>query len=232
MDKSANIENSIKEKKKKFFLTIVVMLVSVAVLVVIVTLLFRNTKINQGKFRVADAIITCGASLEDKSNETGRWTYNVSQSNTLSLLISTNAKTYVNAYITDFVCDNPNVILSQKQSEDVYIKANTNEKLDLTSLKAENTILYEINMVNKDVLNMYDIPQDVTEIKHDATIFKIANITTKDLKFNIQFNFNMQESNGKVNTMHIKMTLPNGDIVQQSNTVTKLRTSNFVFRFQ
>lgn len=105
-------------KSKKTFTVVMTILISIILLVVIVKLIFSNYSFNEGKYKVSDAIITSTAYFEDKSNTTNEWMYDISQSNTLSLLITAPTDAVIaRTYISNFSCNNSNVIISEDNKE-------------------------------------------------------------------------------------------------------------------
>lgn len=223
-------EEKNNKKKEKFFTITITVLVSMITLIFGVKLLLSNSRINEGKFRVTDVILSCIAEFEDTSDSTGRWTYNVSQVNELSLLIHSGTSRNITATITNFKSSNPNIVISEKSSVN-EIKANENEKLELTTLLEEDSVLYEIKVINKNVLDNFELPQGITELTHNATVFSLANISVKDLMFTVSFDLNMQEA-GKTYTMKISLELPYGNILENGSSVQRLDKSNYIFKLK
>lgn len=231
MNEQENIDDKIKTNRKNTFLIMVTLIISGVILAVLIKLIFANSKINQGKYRVSDAIITSGTEFVDKSKETGTWMYDVYQKNLLSLLVSSNAE-ISRVYISDIYSDKSDIEIRQQDS-DLSVYANENLKLDLaSSISDDGDVLYEISITNKNALNNFNISDEITEIKHDASIFKLANITNADLKFSISFNFNIQEKSGKVSTMKVKLNLPYEDMIENGASVTRLDVGDLVFKFK
>ena len=82
-------------KKLNVFVLILSVLVAVAIIVVVVTFALDTTgKVNQGNFRINDAVLTSMLSVTetnskgDEPTEIADMLFNVSQTNRLSLLIS------------------------------------------------------------------------------------------------------------------------------------------------
>lgn len=234
MSENENINEKINEKAKengkKIFGVLLMIILSAVVLAILIKLLFTNSKINQGRFRVTDALVTSSAEFVDKSEGTGKWMYDVSQTNTLSLLINTSGAKISRAYITDAKVAKSGVEINEKDS-DIHILCNTNDTLELaTNMQDSDTVVYDINITNRNVLENFEIPEDITEIKHDASIFNLAGVKNEDLTFTISFTFNMQEENGKLSTMKVTLELPCANIVQSGVYVEKLNIENFVFK--
>lgn len=232
MSEQENINEKVKENGKKVFFVLVSLIVAAVILVFLIEILFVNSKINQGMFRVSDVLLTSAAEFVDKSQETGKWTYDVWQNNVLTLLISTSGAKISRVYISDVQSLNNSIELSQKDSE-VTLLGNSQGELDLLSdVSDDGTVIYEINITNKEALNNFDVPDDITEITHDATIFELAGVSNEELSFNISFNLNIQEISGKENVMKVTLDLPQGNITQTGTNVTRLDLNNFVFKLK
>lgn len=231
MNEQVNLDENIKKRKAKFFEVTIVLLISAILLYAIVNLLMNNSKVNEGKFRVIDVILTSKATLEDTSKDTQKWSFNISQENTLSLLINASTKDIVSAKVKNISYNGSNVEIFQKNYEQEIIKANSGVELNLdTVINEDNSILYEINIVNKNILKNFIIPEGVTEIMHNGTIFKLAGMDDDDLAFDISFDLEIQEANGKKNVMKIELRLPQSGLVQDGSVVKDLSNSNFVFK--
>lgn len=231
MNEQENIENKFKSNSKNIFFILVAIIISAVILAVLIQLLLVNSKVNQGKYRVSDAIITSDTKFIDKSKETGTWSYDVYQSNLLSLLVSTGSE-ISRAYISDISATDSNIEVSQ-QDFDGAVYANTGSDLELAfDISEDGNVLYEINIINKGVLNNFEISSDVEEIKHDASIFKLAGISNSDLQFDISFNLNIQEKDGRLSVMKVQLKLPYKDIIESGTSVTRMDIGNLVFKLK
>lgn len=231
MNEQENIENKFKSNSKNIFFILVAIIISAVILAVLIQLLLVNSKVNQGKYRVSDAIITSDTKFIDKSKETGTWSYDVYQSNLLSFLVSTGSE-ISRAYISDISATDSNIEVSQ-QDFDGAVYANTGSDLELASdISEDGNVLYEINIINKGVLNNFEISSDVEEIKHDASIFKLAGISNSDLQFDISFNLNIQEKDGRLSVMKVQLKLPYKDIIESGTSVTRMDIGNLVFKLK
>lgn len=232
MSEQENINEKVKENGKKVFFVLVSLIVAAVIFVFLIKLLFVNNKINQGKFRVSDALLTSSAEFIDKSDETDKWSYDVWQNNVLTLLVNTSGAEISRAYISDVQSFRNGIELSQKNSE-ITLLSDSQGELDLLSdVSDDGTVIYEINITNKEALKSFVVPDDITEIVHDATFFTYAGIGDEDLSFSISFNLNIQEASGKENVMKVELELPQGNITQNGSNVTRLDLNNFVFKLK
>lgn len=232
MEKNENMqtEGNLIKKRKDFFVIIVTAIISIIVLMVLVNSLMTNSKVNEGKFRVSDVILTCSAVLEDTRDVTSKWTFDVHQKNKISLLIVSSEEKF-SAALTNIAATKSGLEIYQTGDEDGKITIADNSKLNLVSTKNEDgTVLYEIEILNKNVLSDFEIPSEVTEIAHDATVFKLSEIENNDLEYTVAFKFEMIDSIGKKSVMNVNLKLPQGDIITNGSSVKRLDVTDFVFK--
>ena len=232
MEKNENIqiEDNLKNKRKDFFVVILTFIISIIVLIVLVNALMTNSKVNQGKFRVSDVLVTSTAVLEDTSEITSKWTFNVHQNNKLSILIVPSSEEF-SAKITDLASTKSGLEVYQVGNEDAKINIDNTKELKLVStVNEDGNVLYEIEFANKNILSNFEIPKETTEIAHNATVFGLAGVTNKELEYLVAFKLNLQDNMGKTSVMNISLKLPQGDIVTLGNSVKRLDLSEFVFK--
>lgn len=232
MEKNENIqiESNLNNKRKDFFVIILTFIISIIVLILLVNALMTNSKVNEGKFRVSDVLLTSTAVLEDTSDITSKWTFNVHQNNKISILVIPSTDAF-SAKLTDIAATKSGVELYQVGNEDEKINIDNTKELKLVStVKEDGNVLYEIEFVNKNVLENFEIPSTTTEIMHDATIFKLAGLSNKDLQYTVAFKLNLQDDMGKMSFMNISLKLPQGDLVTNGSSVNRLDLSEFVFK--
>lgn len=234
MEKSENLkkEQDINKKRKDFFVIIITFIISIIVLIVLVNSLMNNSRVNEGKFRVSDVLLTSTAVLEDTSKETAKWTFNVHQKNKLSFLIVPSDEKF-SAAITDIAATKKGLEIYQTGNEENKIVIADSPSLQLVTTKNEDgTVLYEIEILNKDVLKNFQIPEETIELSHNGTVFGLAGIKSKDLEYTLVFKFEMIDSNGKRSVMKVNLKLPQGDITTKGSSVSRLNLSEFVFKLK
>ena len=230
-----NIENiqvnsNLKNKRKNFFAIFITIFASIIILIFLVNILMTNSEVNQGKYRVADVIVTSGVILEDTREETNKWTFNVHQNNKISILIVPAIEKF-SASITDIVATASNLEIYQVGSEEGKININNTNNLNLVTSKNEDgNVLYEIEIVNGNVLNNFEIPNDITEIKHDGTMLGLAGIKNNELQYTIAFNLKLQDETGKSSIMNVNFKLPQGDITLEGSKVSRQDLSKYIFK--
>lgn len=219
-------------KSKKPFFLIVTILISIVLLIVIVNLLFSNYSFNEGKYRVSDAIITSTAHFEDKRIVTKTWTYDVSQLNRLSLLITAPKDSVITKlYISDFSCNKSNVIISEENKEN-KLSVGFGKELDLESTLDKDTGRLKLDLLiyNENVLKDFKVDDYTNSLTKDATVFKLAGKTIEDIRFKASFNINILDKNGRKSVLKIRLELPNDSILENGIYIERLDVSNFNFK--
>lgn len=227
-------------KKVNRTITLLVIIVSVALIYTLSLILLDNTgKINQGKYRVNDAILTSTIIVEDKniSEEAENITeivLDLSQTNTLSMLISKDEK-YNKMYINNISVSSPkkkgNIYISQSGEENSYVEITKELKeIEIYPIQKDDQYFVELNFCNVGFLKEAAIPTETGKIIYDGTILKLLNIKQDELEFEVRFDFNIIDITGNKNTCKVKLKLPYDNIVDEGISVTKLPLSNFVFR--
>jgi len=232
MEKNENIqiEGNFNNKRKDFFVIVLTFIISIIVLIVLVNALMTNSKVNEGKFRVSDVLLTSTAVLEDTRDVTSKWTFNVHQNNKISILVIPSTDAF-SAKLTDIAATKSGLELYQVGHEESKINIDNTKELKIVStVNEDGNVLYEIEFVNRNVLQNFEIPSETTEITHDATVFGLAGLTNKDLQYTVAFKLQIQDSTGKTSVMNISLKLPQGDIVTLGSSVNRLNLSEFVFK--
>lgn len=223
-------------KKNKFFTAIITLVISAVILIVIVNLIFNNSKINQGNFRVSDAILTSIVELEDKAESSTEWKYDISQNNKVSILVKPNENASIKeVYLEKIKIKSKNdvsIYLEQEEYDVSYKYKNiSNGKVNIyTEETEEGNYLIEFNINNEDVVSNFNVPNDIKEIRHDGTILNIANIAISDITFNVKYNLIIVENNGQINKCKIEIKMPDSKVATEGLFVERLNTSEFNFK--
>lgn len=231
MDKLDNLNDFIRKFRENFFYTVCIIIVSAIILYIVVNVLFYNENVNEGNYRVSDAAVVNAVEIENVSAK-DKWAYNVSSVDTLSILVSgLNSSKIKSVYVKNFYTDYPRkIILSQKNYES-SISSNTEEILQLNVDSLEgNNVLYELQFKNINVLEEFIMPEDIDEVILDGTIYNLAGISIYDLTYTASFDLVIEEANGYKNIMQYEITMPNQAILSEGAYVSKLDTSQFVFK--
>lgn len=231
MDKFENVDEIIKKNKNNIFYIMSIIIISLILLYLIINVLFYNEEINEGNYRVVDASVVSTTEFINISTEE-KWAYSISNLDTLSILIeATDVTKITTVYIKDFNVDKPyNIKLSQKDHT-TMIEPNTDEILQLgTTTVQDNTIMYELQFKNRDILDEYVIPSEMDSITLDGTIYNLAGIGIYDLMYTASFDLIIEDIWGTKSIMRVQIAMPNSELITEGAYIAKLDTSKFVFK--
>ncbi len=219
--------------KQKIFYCFLTVILSVIAFQLTLKLVFETDKINEGKFRVTDAVLLSEVQLVDKTSTEKGWCISASQYNRLTFLITPASTAKVKkVYISD---------LKVKGGQDIvfYIKDNET-RLTLNRLPQTLEVEHEIDengqmkidmiALNENILKNWVVPEHIKEIRCDGKLFETAGIPLSTVQFDLMFNLNIEEELGKVNTLEVNITLPNNRLVENGVDLLKLPTSQFKFK--
>lgn len=223
--------------KKNLIMWVISLTVAVALLIIISKLIFSGiNKLNQGQFRVTDAIVTSTATVEDVSNDKAKWEINISQKNRLSLLIQGMDE----AKISKVEIDNMKIInkpkvgalyISEPRTKEVKdIQSNNDSVAIYVDKKPDGSNMIEIDILNKDIIKNFVIAEGVKEIRHDGTAIGLVGKTISDISFKVSFNLNITATNGKKCSSKITLNLPDKTLITNGQVVTRLPLNEFNFR--
>lgn len=220
-------------EKQKIFYVLSTIILSILVFSLTLKLVFRTEKINEGKFRLTDAIVISMAELIDKTEENYAWSLNATQRNLISLLImpATDARIQ-NIYISDLTANSKYPIVFYMLNDETKLTLNNlPQTLDVEYRLEENgTIKLEMLALNENILKDWRVPEGVQEIYWDGRIFNTAGISLEDLQFDLEFNLNIIEKNGKKNTLKVNITLPTKSLLETGADIRRLNKSQFKFK--
>jgi len=250
------------KNKKKNFINIVILLISLIIVVILSMYLLDNTgRINQGSFRISDLAIFSIATIDDngtqkKTDDIATETVepavenpitsfsdlrlDVSQKNVITMLIAK----VDNADATEIYIDNvkinypvltENMYIYQKEENKIDLKTE-NIKLALDKEDKDGQYLIKLNIDNINCVKQAAIPataiETATTIAYDGTIFNVLNTKISDITFDIEFNLNIADSNGRLNICKMKFVLPNELLVTNGISIINQGSENFQFRIK
>lgn len=225
-------------EKSKFFTVVITIVVSAAILMTIINIIFDNSKINQGNFRISDTVLSSIIELEDKSEGNNGWTFDVSQSNKISMLVTANSGSKIKEVYLEKVAvsskKNVNIYLEQEKYDVNYHYAEIkNKKVNIYTEEQENgSYLVEFDILNKDILSDYIVPDEIKEIRHDGTILNLAGIAISDITFSLKYNLVVVEQTGQINTCKIKISMPDKKLATEGLSVERLSNEDFNFKVE
>jgi len=222
--------------KSKFFTVVIILGISAIILYGIIYFTFNNNKINQGNFRISDSILSSIIELEDKSEDTNQWKYDISQNNKISMLV----QTIGDATLKEIYLEN--VKVKSKNDVNIYIEQdNYGLELEYSKIKNKKVNIYieetetgaylvEFDIKNKNIVSDFNVSNDIKEIRHDGTILNIAGMPVSQTKFNIKYNLVIVQDNNRINTCKIKFEMPDEKIAVDGFFVQRLDSSNYNFK--
>lgn len=218
--------------KKKIFWVLLTIVIAVIILVIVINLVLKKDEINEGKFRVSDAILSSSVELANKTNKNSVWSIDLSQKNKLSLLITpaTGAK-IDRIYLSDITTNRGNITFSQLNNENKIKIESMPKSLELEyTVDENNQILIELIALKENILKDWTIPSEMKQIVYDGRMVSKAGLTLKDIQFRLQFRLNILENTGKISTMKVDMLLPNEELIVNGADVRRLSLSDFRFK--
>ena len=227
--------------KKRNFVIIILILIAIVIAVIITNILLDTTgSINQGKFRVNDAVIKSTVEVEeietqnDEEKGLESLSLNLSQKNSLVLLI-TKDEEIDNIYIDNIEITNPELIgtFNITDTQSIIDVSNINSKEEQVSIytdESEGQYLVQIDMNNDNFLVNAKIPSGISSVTYDGTMLKTLNIPLSKLKFDIKFDLNIVDKLGKLNICKINLKLPNDELSENGISVTRDSLSNYIFK--
>lgn len=227
-------------KEKNIMKYIVIIAISI-LLVVIITQYVLNPgdKINQGKYRVTDSVITSSIIINQKQDvvdDISNMTLDISQENILSLLITKDYKiskaTVDNISISDPI-KKGNIYISQNKDNKIYdINRETVVDIYCEDYSENETEQYKIDLkiVNDECLKDVNLPSQTNVVRFDGTILELLNQNIEEYIFNVSFNLNLYDEIGNKFTCKIKLKLPDEELIKSGLVVIRDDNSNYVFK--
>ena len=222
--------------KEKFFTAVITIGISAIILAAISYFTFNNNKINQGDFRISDTILLSIVELEDKSEDSSQWKYDISQNNKISMLVQKIGDCEVQELYID------NVKIKSKNDVNIYIEQDEyglryeykdikNKKVNIYTEETEaGDYLVEFDIKNENAVKDFVVPEGVNEIRHDGTILNTANIAISQIKFKVKYDLIIVQNNQKTNKCKIEIEMPDQKIAVDGFFVQRLDTSNYNFK--
>lgn len=224
--------------KVKGISIIIIAVVSVIVTILIANILLDTTgKVNQGNFRVSDVIVESSATLTEvqdkdlKLEKLSDIVFDISQINTISILIESNVKaTEIN--IENLLVTDP--LLKGKMN----ISQKDHHKYDITPELTSFPICleqedgkYVIRLLvdNDNVITDKSVGEDIEKIQYDATIFETLGIDVSQLKFNISFDIVIKDETGKTVKTNINLNMPTDETFSKGMSILRQDVTNYIF---
>lgn len=224
--------------KVKGISIIIIAVVSVIVTVLVANILLDTTgKVNQGNFRISDVIIESSATLKEvqdknvKIEKLSGLVFDVSQTNTISILIESNVKaskiSIENLVVTDPALKG-NINICQKDYEKYDITPELNS-IPIYLEQEEGKYIITLLIDNDNVITDKSVSDEFQEIKYDATIFNLFGIDVSQLQFNVSFDLVITDESGQTvkTTMYLKM--PTDETLTEGMSILRQDATKFLF---
>lgn len=224
--------------KVKYISIIIIAIASVVVTILVANVLLDTTgKVNQGNFRVSDVIVESSATLKEVQDEEKKLeklsdiAFDVSQTNTISILIESNAEaTEIN--IENIVITEPLLKGEMKISQESHDKFDVTP--ELTSLPIdleEDDGKYVITLLidNNNVITNQSVGEDVEKIQYDASIFNALKVDVSQLKFNVSFDIVIKDTTGKTVKTNINLNMPTDETFSNGMSILRQDVTNSIF---
>jgi hypothetical protein len=218
---------------QRIFNILLTIILSLILFIFTLKLVFNTDKINEGKFRLIDAVVASVAELVDKTDVNNAWSLNVSQRNTITLLIMPASDAKISRiYLSEIKTNSKNPIEFYALNDENRITLNNEpQRLNLDFALEENgQVRLDLVALNENVLRDWRVPAEIKEILCDGRIFNVAGMSLKDLQFNLQFTLNIVETNGKLNTLKMNINLPTKYLLENGIDVRRLDRTEFKFK--
>lgn len=227
-------------KKNNIVFKLIIFIVAALIVVFVCMYLLNNEgKINQGNFRVNDAMVKSSLDVKEEENgdENSKLTsltdikVSANQVNTLSFLLVSDVKP-TRVYIDNVEIKKANignVAIYNDIDEEIYSDNISIDGADLIPTEKDGEYLVELKINNMNIISNKNLPEGTNEVSYDGRLLKFYSMNVNDIKFDVKFKLNIIDDNGKINSSNIKLTLPNSDMVTNGISVVRLPVSNFVF---
>lgn len=224
--------------KVKGLSIIIIAMVSVIVTVLVANILLDTTgKVNQGNFRISDVIIQSSATVtevQDKSikvENLSSLVYDVSQTNTVSILIESNLKA------KEIKIENLNVTEPELKGK-MNISQQNYEKYDITPEltqmpvyieEQDNKYIIRLLIDNDNVITDRSVGEDEEEVRYDASIFNLWDVKVSQLKFYVSFDLLITDEAGSTVKTNIALNMPTDETLTAGMSILRQDTSKFIF---
>lgn len=227
--------------KEKGLTTIIVIIVSIIITIAIAMLLLDTTgKVNQGNFRISDIVIQSDATVTEvqdnsvKIDKLSGLYFDVSQTNTVSILIEANTK------IATMMLDNikitePTLKGKMNISQQDYEKYDITQ--DFTSMplyleEQDGQYIVRLLIDNDNVITDKNVSEEITSIPYSAAIFKLWDISVSDLQFDVSFDLIITDETGTKVKTNIKLNMPTDETLEEGMSILKQDASKYIFTIQ
>ncbi len=224
--------------KVKGLSIIIIAILSVVLTVFIANKLLDTTgEVNQGNYRVSDAIVESSATLEEVQDDKTKlenlsdMVFDVSQTNTISILV-------------DYTVEASEVRLENFKVTEPMLKGKFNicqkdhEKYDITPElttipvyleESDGKYIIRLLLDNDKVITSKSVSNETERVQYDATIFKTLGINTDELKFNVSFDLVITDLSGKTARTSMSFNMPADETFTEGMSILRQDISKCIF---
>ena len=221
---------------KKITTVIVVVALSILLIMGVYKYIFDlSGKVNQGKYRISDAVIVSNVKIDEKQEaieELSNMVLDISQENKLSLLIHKNdiiSRTTIDNINVKAPLKSGKISINQTDKEKIY-DINNETEIEIYPEEKNDEYLIEIDVVNENCIKDINVPSQTNVVRFDGTILDLLNQKIEDFKFNVSFNLNLYDEVGKNHVCKIKLNLPDDELINDGIVVKREDLSNYIFK--
>ena len=221
---------------KKITTVIVVVALSILLIMGVYKYIFDlSGKVNQGKYRISDAVIVSNVKIDEKQEaieELSNMVLDISQENKLSLLIPKNdiiSRTTIDNINVKAPLKSGKISINQTDKEKIY-DINNETEIEIYPEEKNDDYLIETDVVNENCIKDINVPSQTNVVRFDGTILDLLNQKIEDFKFNVSFNLNLYDEVGKNHVCKIKLNLPDDELINDGIVVKREDLSNYIFK--
>lgn len=219
-------------ERRKLFNVIIIILISIICIIGIYKTIIGNIKLNRGKFRINDVILSCTTDVVSKTGENKHLSFDASQKNIFSFqIVFLEEVEILETYIDNISVDKKEIeiYINQKDREESLIQNVKKIPIDIQK-QEDKSMLVEIEIVNKNIANNQALPDTVKVLQYDGRILKDVGINIEDINFTIEFTLNILTKDGTLNKMKVREELPKKEMLENGYYVERMNNSEFVFK--
>ncbi len=224
--------------KVKGLSIIIVVVVSIIITIFVAGWLLDTTgKVNQGNFRISEITIQSGATVTEvqdknvKIESLSGLYFDVSQTNEITIMIEANTKA-------------SSIMLDNIQVSEPIIKGTMNltqkdyEKYDLTPdfksmpihlEEKDGQYMIALFLDNDNLITDRNVSDDKEKIPYSAEIFKLWDISVKDVQFDFSFDLIITDEAGTKSKTNIKLNMPTDETLEEGMSILGQDASKYVF---
>ncbi len=218
-------------------------IVIIAILSVVLTVFIANKlldttgEVNQGNYRISDAIVESSATLEEVQDDKTKlenlsdMVFDVSQTNTISILV-------------DYTVEASDVRLENFKVTEPMLKGKFNicqkdhEKYDITPElttipiyleESDGKYIIRLLLDNDKVITSKSVSNETQKFQYDAAIFNTLDINTDELKFNVSFDLVITDLSGKTAKTSMSFNMPADETFTEGMSILRQDISKCIF---